>query len=368
MKKYFFKILIFCILTGGGWKYYFENKKHSDRLKKYQTISSYLALLSNKNISELLEKNATLSQKDIKVATGKITIKKSEIFLKKIRITDCEKQPQNILSTKNLFSLPIYYYGINSLGFCAWRELYCHLLANTWILTNECSNFPLLYHWRCLQKNAYSRENQAYDTAHWESQDVTNYVDALKNSSEELILFLEYFPQTLEETLDTELTKISPESEKTLKKTEINLNKILNFIESKGMFHLDPHFKNILTDNKDLYLSDFGLVLHRDFELEETELALLETHKNYPKIATQSFLCEKILKKICLYDEKESLLTDLNKKKLPKWIRSFLKKNLSTYLATNKFWIQIYKNPTTIFPKDSELKIEATKYMHLLKF
>ena len=47
----------------------------------------------------------------------------SPIFVKKVPLTDLERQPENVMSTANLFNLPLFYqYGVGSAGFCSWRE------------------------------------------------------------------------------------------------------------------------------------------------------------------------------------------------------------------------------------------------------
>ncbi len=45
--------------------------------------------------------------------------------------------------------------------------------------------------------------------------------------------------------------------------------------------HFDAHFKNILTDGKRLYLSDFGLALSSRFDLTPAETQFLKQHSSY---------------------------------------------------------------------------------------
>ena len=59
-----------------------------------------------------------------------------KIFVKKIPLTDLEKQPENIKSTANLFELPFsYHIGLGSAGFSAWRELFVHIMTTDWVIS-----------------------------------------------------------------------------------------------------------------------------------------------------------------------------------------------------------------------------------------
>ncbi|MBW8308843.1 MAG: serine/threonine-protein kinase [Candidatus Paracaedibacteraceae bacterium] len=121
-----------------------------NRVLNYHKLSTKLGSLSNQQFSALLEKD-----KPIHSGTGGTSVQLKmdgvNIFIKKIPITDIEREPENILSTSNLFELPLYYqYGIGSAGFGAWRELSAHIMATDWVLKDECASFPLMYHWRVL--------------------------------------------------------------------------------------------------------------------------------------------------------------------------------------------------------------------------
>ncbi|SPR13420.1 hypothetical protein [Orientia tsutsugamushi] len=48
-----------------------------------------------------------------------------------------------------------------------------------------------------------------------------------------------------------------------------------------GLMHFDAHFENILTDGKQLYLSDFGLALSSKFDLTPAETEFLKQHHSY---------------------------------------------------------------------------------------
>ena len=85
-----------------------------------------------------------------------ISIDDTSVFVKKVPLTDLEQLPQHFMSTANLFNLPLGYQygigsaGIGSAGFGAWRELAAHIMTTNWVITGECANFPIMYHWRIL--------------------------------------------------------------------------------------------------------------------------------------------------------------------------------------------------------------------------
>ncbi|MBL8676828.1 MAG: hypothetical protein JNJ47_05335, partial [Alphaproteobacteria bacterium] len=122
----------------------------ANRIMTYRTIASKLESLSNQELSELLEK-AEPVYSGMGGTSVLLKIDRVSIFAKKIPLTDIEMLPENIMSTANLFNLPLYYqYGIGSAGFGAWRELSAHIMSTGWVLRDECPNFPLMYHWRIL--------------------------------------------------------------------------------------------------------------------------------------------------------------------------------------------------------------------------
>ncbi len=72
--------------------------------------------------------------------------------MKKVPITDLELQAENYMSTTNIFNLPMCcQYGIGSAGFESWRELAAHIMTTNWVITGQCPNFPMMYHWRIVK-------------------------------------------------------------------------------------------------------------------------------------------------------------------------------------------------------------------------
>jgi hypothetical protein len=148
--------------------------KLTKRHDTYNTISSTLACMSNIQLEESLVDGKAM-HKGIGGTSLLIEIDNTPVFVKKVALTDLELQTEHYMSTANMFNLPMcYQYGIGSAGFGAWRELAAHIMTTNWVTTNQCSNFPIMYHWRILKdvdNKTISDEEQAAldkDTAYWE--------------------------------------------------------------------------------------------------------------------------------------------------------------------------------------------------------
>ena len=110
-----------------------QDNQIAKRLSNYSTVSTELALLSAHRLLALLE-SATTNGTSTGCATVTLEIAGTPVFVKKIRLTDTERQSKNIRSTANLYGLPPYcQYGmpgsIGSPGFGVWRELAANIMT-----------------------------------------------------------------------------------------------------------------------------------------------------------------------------------------------------------------------------------------------
>ncbi len=88
-----------------------QDTQLAKRISTYGVVATELALLSNRRFSDLLAKAESLGS-SIGGASVLLEVAGSRVFAKKIRLTDVERQPENTMSTANLFDLPLYYqYG-----------------------------------------------------------------------------------------------------------------------------------------------------------------------------------------------------------------------------------------------------------------
>ena len=79
---------------------------NAHRVAIYNNISTKLALLSNEDLSGLIEQKTSGHHGVGGGTTGSIEVDGTTIFFKKINLTDLEQQQENIMSTKNMFNLP----------------------------------------------------------------------------------------------------------------------------------------------------------------------------------------------------------------------------------------------------------------------
>lgn len=262
----------------------------ANRRTTYGTVSTQLALLSDRRLSELLEK-ATLLHKGIGGISAYLEICDTPIFVKKIPLTDLERRPENIMSTTNMFELPLHcQYGVGSPGFGAWRELATHIMTTNWVLTGECPNFPLMYHWRVLPgtqpgpMRAEKSKALEKEVKYWEgSAAVRARLEAIHNASAEVIVFTEYYPENLHKWFGNQISKGGAVANSAITMVEQELIATTSFMNERGLLHFDAHFSNIVTDGQHLYFADFGLALSSGFELSKAEREFFEQHLNYDR-------------------------------------------------------------------------------------
>ncbi|MCB0080670.1 MAG: hypothetical protein KDE47_07060, partial [Caldilineaceae bacterium] len=185
----------------------------------------------------------------------------------------------NMFASKNHYELPTYYnYGIWSAGFGAFRELIAHIKTTNWVLSGAIENFPLLYHYRL---RPFSGERPAVDmaehqkyVAYWNSNpNISQYILERAAAEYEAVLFLEHFVSVLEKWLVTHIDQ--------LPKMVADMRDVITFLRQQGVIHFDIHTDNIMTDGIKPFLTDFGLVLDRQYDLSEAERAFFPQHTHY---------------------------------------------------------------------------------------
>ncbi len=235
-----------------------------DRKKRYYQLSTLLTYIDNKQLNSILDNS---SKADNTENNCIIKIGKAKIFVKRIPLTDIEYE--HMFSTENLYDLPnCYNYGVDSAGFGVFRELLTHIKTTNWGLEGITENFPFLYHYRiqpCPKKSSKikTQKHRQY-IKYWNSnKNIDEYMISRANAKHEVILFLEYIPYTLSSWLVKNPEKLDCIIHK--------MKNILNFLRKNGIIHFDIHFHNIITDGDQLYLTDFGLALDKQFTLSKKE-------------------------------------------------------------------------------------------------
>lgn len=244
------------------------------RRRRHYQFSSQLAQVDNGRLRSLLEtgeagagwgRNHTLD-----LGGGKV-------FVKRLPVTDLEHD--NLFSTRNLYNLPTYYnYGVGSVGFGVYRELVAHIKTTNWVLDGQIEAFPLLYHYRIVpfsgeRASVDMTRHQGYVDYWGGNENIGRYMLDRACANHEMLLFLEHMPHVLQPWLQDNPGRV--------RRVLNELRATIDFLRGHGIVHFDAHFHNILTDGERLYLTDFGLVLDRSFDLSENEQAFFKAHTLY---------------------------------------------------------------------------------------
>jgi hypothetical protein len=262
------------------------------RLARYDTVSSSLALLSDRRLAALVAA-APVVGSGIGGTAVSTHVDGVPVFVKQIPLTDLERRPEHLRCTANLFDLPTFYqYGVGSTGFGVWRELAAHIMTTNWVLGGRCASFPLLYHWRVLPEPppvAQDRIGLDRMVDYWDgSAAVRGRLEAIERSTASVALFLEHVPQNLVQYLAARVADGTVGSACAMVERELRAG--VSFMNSNGLLHFDAHFRNVLTDGRRLYFTDFGLTASPRFELSPAESAFLARHRDYDRVLTTTWL------------------------------------------------------------------------------
>jgi serine/threonine protein kinase len=240
------------------------------RKQKYAQLSSQIAQLDNSQLSELLNQSDSQASSTGWGRNQMILLGQSKVFVKHVPVTHLESE--NLFSTGNLYNLPTTYcYGFGSPGFGVFRELVTHIKTTDWVLAGEIANFPLMYHYRIMPCSGQCAPVDGEQWSH--DENARRYVLDKAIANYELVLFLEYIPHVLESLLHN-----NPQQ---LENALRDIRTTLDFLQRKNIIHFDAHFRNILTDGQQTYLTDFGLALDQSFTLTEAEVTFFEENKFY---------------------------------------------------------------------------------------
>jgi hypothetical protein len=248
---------------------------HHARLVRYGAGSTALAMLSDRQLGELVDQ-ARVVASGIGGTSVLIVVGGVPVFAKRVTLTDLERRPGSIMSTANLFGLPTFcQYGVGGPGFGAWRELAANTMTTNWFLTGQSEAFPLMYHWRVLPGAAPVGDEHAdidRSVAYWGgSSAVRERLEAVASASGSIVLFLEYIPMNLQSWLATQLAAGSGAITSACLMVERCLRADVAFMNANGLLHFDAHFRNILTDGQRLYFADLGLATSPQFDLSADE-------------------------------------------------------------------------------------------------
>ncbi len=270
------------------------------RLAAHSAVYTSLALCSDHELRGLVDTAAPMGS-GIGGTSVLLEVGGTPVFVKLLPLTDLERRPENVRSTANLFGLPVFCHpglGVpGSPGWGAWRELAVHTMTTNWVLAQDHEGFPLMYHWRVLPGLGQPLPEQLADvekvTAYWEgAPQVRHRLEALRDSSASVALFLEYIPQNLHDWLDVQVRADDETAERACAMVEEGLEAGTSFMNARGLLHLDGHFQNVLTDGRGLFFADYGLAISSRFDLSEEEAGFFAGHRTYDRCYTVTHLVQ----------------------------------------------------------------------------
>jgi hypothetical protein len=317
------------------------------RLDQYSTVSTALALLSDRQLGELLD-NAEPLGSGIGGTSVLLDVEGTPVFVKRVPLTDTERLGAR--STANLFDLPTFcQYGIGSPGFGVWRELAVHTMTTNWVLDGQNESFPLMYHHRILTRHAQPLPEELRDVdkavEYWEgSTAVRTRIEALARAKSSVVLFLEYVPRTLHDWFTAELDK---GDEAACVFVERALEDGVAFMNSRGLLHFDAHFQNILTDGERLYFTDFGLAMSDRFDHSAAETAFYREHLSYDRCYTATQLVLWLVTALYGYEkpERDAFIRECAGGKepvgIPKAAAAIITRHAPRAVVMSQFFVQL---------------------------
>ncbi|MFF2555189.1 protein kinase family protein [Nocardia sp. NPDC058058] len=340
------------------------------RVHTHGEVSTALALHSDFALRELMDAATPLGS-GIGGESALLEIAGTPVFVKRVPLTDLERQPEHVRSTANLFELPLFHhYGVGLIGgagFGAWRELAVHTMTTNWVLAEHYSGFPLMYHWRVLPDSTpLPQELADIDRAvdYWDGRaQVRRRIEALRDSSASIALFLEYIPQTLHEWLNNQIDVGGETADRACAVVERELAAGTAFMNSRGLLHLDAHVWNILTDGRRLYFADYGLALSSGFDLSPQEAAFFDGIQSYDRGFTATYLVNWLLTAVCGVTGREAraaMVRDIAEGKRPEGISEgiadVLTRNAPVAAVMSTFMLAFQQQSRRIPYPDEEIR------------
>ncbi|NEZ61767.1 hypothetical protein D0962_03080 [Leptolyngbyaceae cyanobacterium CCMR0082] len=323
------------------------------RLKYHGEIADELQCWSNEGLLHLLN-DAQIQVRGH--GTLSFLNDRTPVFVKLVPLAALEMSGQNYQSTANYFQLPTYYqYRIGSCGFGAWREIETHLVANTWVKSGQCAQFPLLHHWRVLPIVCTSYDDRI-DRQRWGNcEAIHQRVSSMLKATHSVVIFLEHYPLTLSQWLRHHLLHCT-DPISMITSLETQLTDILSFINSQGVIHMDAHFNNILTDGNQLLLADYGLALSNQFQLDADECQFFDEHQNFDICTVITSLVHAI---VSCYDSRDNWRQALQQlanehhgsnAAISVDLRAYLSKRMALVMKMGAFYRQLLADLTTPYP------------------
>ncbi|MBB1159071.1 MULTISPECIES: serine/threonine-protein kinase [Amycolatopsis] len=320
----------------------------SSRISRHATASTALSLLSDRQLAERLE-SADVVSEGIGGTGARLDVDGVPVFAKRVPLTALERRHPH--STANLYGLPAFcHYGLGSPEGSAWRELALHVMANGWVLSGQCENFPLLHHWRILPVPSGRVPDRPLeeDVEYWGGSDaVRRRLTELRDASSSVVLFCEYFPANVHRWLPGRLDQVE--------RLASQIADTLSFLRAQGVLHFDNHFENFLTDGDRFVLTDFGLSFARRFDLTAQEVAFAELNAGHDRAYGSMYLVNWLVTEVCGTWDRESRLAAVRQAAagelaLPSPVAEVVARHAAVAVAMNDFYGRLLEDRETPFP------------------
>lgn len=335
------------------------------RNQTYYVLNEKLSYLSNDYIKKIIQPKKNKNEKTYGI-NKVVTFNDTNIFIKAIPIA--KKFVEAKFDTKNLYKIPAYYnYGFGSAGVNPWRELLLHIKTTNWVLIDKCDFFPLLYHYRIIEDDDTTYIESGLDSKIlniWDHNDqIVKYLQDRIKSKYKIVMFLEYIPNVAWKYLQSHSSFTENFYNQTLQ--------IVEFLSKNGILHNDAHLGNYLVDeNKKVYLTDFGISLSTDFELDKHEKKFIKYNYELDKFYAYDNIMSNYINKT-LYSKK------INKKykldlcqttvELAKYIVDYIDK-IKSDIDISKFEISFIKDNSNLLIKYIEWKKNFKKTKNKSKY
>lgn len=254
------------------------------RTDRARSISEVLAGLDDAGLRRLIEAAAPVGV-GIGGTTRTVRIGETTVFVKQIPLTSGEEGVPT--ATASRIQLPfVGHYGIGSPAHGVGRELAAHQVTTEWVQAGSADFFPLLLGWRVADLKC-DTDLSEFDGevpqrrwgTHWPQ--VKSQLTAMKEASKSVVLFLEYVPETLGTWVSRSLTAGTGAS--VFAEVVDQIVEATAWMKTQGFQHFDVHPGNILVREGRLLFTDFGLALHREFDLTPEERASMAAHEGYDR-------------------------------------------------------------------------------------
>jgi hypothetical protein len=301
---------------------------HPARLARHGAVSTALALLSDRRLSELVEA-APLIGSGIGGTAVSLEVEGWPVFVKRVPLTDLERRPDNVMTTN-------------------------------WVLGGRCAGFPLMYHWRVLPGPAPVRPDRLElerTVEYWGgSPAVRERLAAIADASAGIVLFLERIPTGLRDWLAAQVAAGPDRVQAACAMVERELRSVVPFMNANGLAHFDAHLGNLLTDGERLYLGDLGLATSHRFELSAPEREFLRANLSHDGCHTVTLLINWLVAAVAGITgvaERNEYIRRGDPDGLPEWAAALFRRYAPVAVVMNDFYWRLFgESRATPYPVD----------------